>query len=68
MGVYGRYGENGKYDAPYFVEIDKKGFYRYVWDSTESEWYPEVSGRYSCFIENGTWLEVAELPEKPWKW
>lgn len=68
MGTYGIYGESGEYDSPYLVQVNENGSYRYVWENMESQWYPKLADYYYKIIEKGTWLELAELPEKPWKW
>lgn len=65
MGSWGHYDRYGK---PYFVEVSESGHYRYVWDNKQSNWNTKPDEVMNNYTKNGIWLEVLELPEKPWKW
>lgn len=62
----GHYCQNG-FNEPYFVEIDGNGKHRFVHTDRVGEWKKRDKD-HICFIKRGDWLEVLELPEKPWKW
>lgn len=64
----GRYASYDVFGEPYFVEIDEKGHHRYTHSDRESKWSKTEDKDFAHYIKNGDWLEVPELPEKPWKW
>jgi len=65
LGVPGYYDE---YGAPYLIEIAENGHYRYIWEDRQGEWRKKKDRDHAHYIKKGYWLEVPELPEKPWKW
>jgi len=51
----------------YLIELDDKFNARYLFeDGSESKW-EKVEPYYQNMIKKGIWLEIAELPEKPWE-